>query len=193
MADKAAQTRKTQPESGDQSQQQPKRRRRYRLTRAEYLAQPTRGQYTSPTIRTQIIGLRKMGRSYREIAAALGVGKDAVLSTLATPEAQRELATASDVILRNLRQRALQLAGDAMESLESLIKAGDRYSVNKLLSGVQVYQAKSETVETSTDTVEYTREERTHYLMFGHLPGEQCGPQCREESLQPEGRGEIAQ
>lgn len=129
------------------------------------------------TVRAEIIGLRRCGYSYRQIAEKTGRDKNTVMKILKTPDAEQELTASAQEILARYRQRALNLVPEALDALEKLVSKGDRTAVLKLLQGTQVLMPKSEQVVEERKSLpalypEKSVEELDYFALYERWPSE---------------------
>lgn len=147
-------------------------------SREQYLSNPTRGSYLSPTTIAEIVSLRKSGLSYRQIAERVNRNVDTIMRTLHLPEVERELDEAADQVLAAYRRRLLKIVPEAIAGLEELVQARDRTSIAKLLFGAQVFMPRSEQVMDVALKQDHenrlSEDERLYEALHGHPSDEPC-------------------
>ena len=131
-----------------------------------------------PSVQAEVIGLRKLGLSYRQIAERTDRDKNTVMKILRSPDAERELAEDAEQILSQFRQRALGMVPEALDAMETLIAQGDRIAVSKLLFGTQVLTPRTEQViEQRRDKyANRTDKDLEYFTKHGCWPDEQRKP-----------------
>ena len=131
-----------------------------------------------PSVQAEVIGLRKLGLSYRQIAERTRRDKNTVMKILRSPDAQRELSGDAEQILSQYRQRALGMVPEALDAMETLIAQGDRFAVTKLLYGIQVLTPRTEQVieQRQDKYANRTEREMEHFAKRGCWPNEQRKP-----------------
>ncbi len=131
-----------------------------------------------PSVQAEVIGLRKLGLSYRQIAERTGRDKNTVMKILRSPDAQRELSEDADQILSQYRQRALGMVPEALDTMETLIAQGDRFAVAKLLYGTQVLTPRTEQVieQRQDKYANRTDKDLEYFTKHGCWPDEQSKP-----------------
>ncbi len=128
-----------------------------------------------PSVQAEVIGLRKLGLSYRQIAERTDRDKNTVMKILRSLEAQRELSEDADQILSQYRQRALDMVPEALDAMETLITQGDRFAVSKLLFGTQVLTSRTEQVieQRQDKYANRTDKDLEYFTKHGCWPDEQ--------------------
>ncbi len=153
------------------------RRVKRTLTRDKVRRQQTSVR-VPPSVQAEVIGLRKLGLSYRQIAERTGRDKNTVMKILRSPDAQRELSEDAENISSQYRQRALSMVPEALDAMETLIAQGDRFAVAKLLYGTQILTPRTEQVieQRQDKYANRTDKDLEYFTKHGCWPNEQSKP-----------------